>query len=51
MYICTSTQCSDQNKSVVFRWCRCRCTLFVFLSSPPEPMIQFQQHFVQSIKG
>lgn len=51
MYICTITQYSDQNKSVVCRRCRCRRTLFVFLSSPPELTIQFQQNFVQIIIG
>lgn len=43
MYICTITQYFDQNKSVVCRRCRCRRTLFVFVSSPPELTIQFQQ--------
>ena len=40
---------SDHNLSVVRRCRRWRCKLFTFLSSPPEPLGQFQPNLAQSI--
>ena len=44
---------SDQNLSVVRRRCRrCRCRkLFIFSSSSPEPLGQFQPNLAQSVLG
>ena len=41
---------SDQNLSVVRRRCRCR-KLFIFSSSSPEPLGQFQPNLAQSVLG